>query len=130
MDCNCFDAPDITRYGPDEQKAIYFKDMCNTLHAWHIVAHAPVAMYIALLCGALMAIKLPITATMYKLQSSYQSSDSAILGMYNVLGVANIATVAGLCVCLLCHFACATRYAYGLSSWRVGAEAMLVSWGG
>jgi len=127
---NILDAPVITRYGPDEQEAIYCNVMRNTLLAWHIVANAPIAMYIALLCGALMAIQLPITATMYKLQSSYQSSDSAFLGMYNVLGVANIATVAGLCVCLLCHFACATRYAYGLSSWRVGAEAMLVSWGG
>jgi len=127
---NILDAPVITRYGPDEQEAIYCNVMRNTLLAWHIVANAPIAMYIALLCGALMAIQLPITATMYKLQSSYQSSDNAMLGMYNVLGVANIATVAGLCVCLLCHFACATRYAYGLSSWRVGAEAMLVSWGG
>ena len=30
MDCNCFNAPELTRYGPDEQAALHHSHQCGT----------------------------------------------------------------------------------------------------
>ena len=91
--------------------------------------HASHALYIAVVCDALMAMMSRITFAICMQLSGHKSSMLSTSGLCSVLRKADVVTLVGIGACVRFYLTCDTQSIY-FQQWRECAEAMVIGWGG